>query len=67
MRNEDLQKHTLHLRRGDWDYLESIFKPNGITTSAAVRTLVSQFVDRKRREEEDRQGRLPDVNINVDL
>lgn len=47
----DLQKHTLHLREGDWDYLESMFKPNGIATSVAIRTLVSNFVDKKRKEE----------------
>lgn len=48
----DLRKHTLHLREGDWDYLESMFKPNGIPTSVAVRTIVSSFVDRKRKEEQ---------------
>lgn len=47
----DLQKHTLHLRAGDWDFLESMFKPNGISTSVAIRTLVSNFVDKKRKEE----------------
>lgn len=61
----DLQKHTLHLRSGDWDYLESIFKPNGIPTSVAVRSLVSQFVDRKRAEEN--AGRDPIKNLDVNL
>jgi hypothetical protein len=61
----DLQKHTLNLRTGDWDYLESIFKPNGIPTSTAVRTLISNFVDKKRAEERSR-GKMPDID-GVDL
>lgn len=61
----DLQKHTLHLRSGDWDYLESIFKPNGIPTSVAVRTLVSQYVDKQRRKEAE--GRDPIQNLDVQL
>lgn len=48
----DIHKHTLNLRMGDWDYLESLFKPNGIATSVAVRTIVSNYVDKKRLEEQ---------------
>ena len=61
----DLQKHTLHLRLGDWDYVESIAKPNGIPTSAVVRTLVSGFVDKKRAEERARNGDTPDLDIDL--
>jgi len=61
----DLQKHTLSLRRGDWDYLESIFKPNGLPTSVAIRTLVSNFVDRKRQEERASGGQLPDIDVDI--
>ena len=61
----DLQKHTLHLRRGDWDYLESICKPNGLATSLAVRTLVSQYVDVKRAEERKAGGGLPKLEIDI--
>ena len=43
-----LQKHTLNLRSGDWDYLESIFKANGIATAVVIRTLVSNLVDKKK-------------------
>ncbi len=46
--SDALQKHTLNLRSGDWDYLESIFKPNGIATAIVVRTLVSNLVDKKK-------------------
>lgn len=62
---QDLQKHTLNLRKGDWDYLESICRPNGISTSLAVRTLISQYVDQKRAEEAASGGRVPDVNVEI--
>lgn len=48
----DLQKHTLFLRKGDWDYLESAYRPGGTPTSLVVRTLVSAHVDKLRRKEE---------------
>jgi hypothetical protein len=47
----DLQKHTLQLRSGDWDYLESIYKPNGLPTSVVIRSLVSEHVDKMKRRE----------------
>lgn len=47
----DIHKHTLNLRAGDWDYLDTLFKPNGIPTSVAVRTIISNYVDKKRLEE----------------
>ena len=54
----DLQKHTLHLRVGDWAYLESIYKPNGLATSVAIRTLVSTHVDGMKAKEE-----TPELNM----
>lgn len=59
-----IKKHTLNLREGDWDYLESMFKPNGIPTAVAVRTLISNFVDKKRDEEVRQNGR---VSMNMDV
>lgn len=61
----DLQKHTLHLRAGDWDYVESIAKPNGLSTSLIVRTLVSNYVDQKRDEERKRGGSVPDLDVEI--
>ena len=62
----DLQKHTLHLREGDWDYLESIFKPNGIATSVAIRSIVSNFVDEKRRQEQAKApSELTRLNVQI--
>lgn len=56
-------KHTMHLRTGDWDYIESIFKPHGIATSVVIRTLVSNYVDAKKRQEEKDEP----VNVQFDL
>lgn len=62
----DIKKHTLNLRAGDWDYIESMFKPNGIATSVAVRTIISNFVDKKRGEEAKRGGH-PALDVDVSL
>jgi hypothetical protein len=62
----DLKKHTLHLRDGDWDFLESAFKPNGIPTSVAVRTIISNYVDKKRKEEQELIRANP-TDFQVDL
>lgn len=62
-----IKKHTLNLRDGDWDYLESMFKPNGVATAQAVRTIVSNYVDKKREEERQRGAadhtRFDGINI----
>lgn len=53
----NLKKHTLHLREGDWDYLESLGAPAGVSTSQIVRTLVSRFVDEQKEKEQ-----MPDTS-----
>lgn len=58
----NLKKHTLNLRNGDWDYIESIAIPQGIATAEVIRLLVSNFVDRKRAEE----GR-PSIETDLDI
>jgi len=45
MTNPNLQKHTLHLRRGDFDYIDSVFRGKNIPASVAIRRIVSKFVD----------------------
>lgn len=47
----DIEKKTLNLRSGDWDYIESIAKPQGLPTSEVIRLLVSNYVDGKKRAE----------------
>ena len=62
-----IKKHTLNLRDGDWDYLESMYKPNGIATAVAVRTIISNFVDKKRTEEARRSGAsIHDMDVDID-
>lgn len=48
--DDDLEKKTLNLRRGDWDFIESICRPRGIPTSVGVRTILSNYVDAHRTE-----------------
>ena len=47
-KNEDLTKHTLHLRAGDMDRLKALFPEIG--ASIVVRKLVSNFLDRDDKE-----------------
>lgn len=54
---EDLTKHTLHLREGDWDRLRSIFPE--IPTSLVIRRIISNFVDRDQTQVRD--------NVKVDI
>lgn len=41
---EDLHKHTLFLRKGDWEKLAEIYPE--VATSIVVRRLISSVVDR---------------------
>lgn len=50
-KNDNLQKHTMNLREGDFDYIDSMFRSRSIPASLVIRTLVSNFVDGKRAEE----------------
>lgn len=43
-KNEELQKHTLNLRRGDYERLQSLYPEVG--AGAVIRRLVSSFLDR---------------------
>ena len=45
MPSEELQKHTLHLRRGDFDYIGDVYAEKGVPASVVIRTIVSKFVD----------------------
>lgn len=56
----DLEKKTLNLRRGDWDFIESICRPRGIPTSVGVRTILSNYVDAHRRETQ-----VTDVEVDL--
>ena len=64
-KNESLKKHTLHLRDGDFDYIQSIYHRHAIGASLVIRTLVANFVDSKRAQE-DESGEPVSVNINLE-
>lgn len=62
MPRDSLQKHTLNLREGDWDYITARFASKGHHTSTIVRTVVSRFVDAMKDQEE--KG---NIQVKVDL
>lgn len=49
---DELKKHTLFLRYGDFDYLTSVYKQQNLPASEAIRLLVSKYVDRLRAQEQ---------------
>lgn len=61
MQDPDLEKKTLNLRRGDWDFIESICRPRGIPTSVGVRTIISNYVEANRPQNQ------PIVDLETDL
>lgn len=61
MPNENLKKHTLFLRQGDWDYLESVYYSSGISVSLIIRSLVANHVDGLKSQEDDA------VNIKINM
>lgn len=63
----DFEKKTLNLRPGDWNYLESVYKPNGVSTSLVVRTLVSKQVDKLRQKEREQGGEPEAVKLDMNL
>ena len=64
-KNENLQKHTMNLREGDFDYIDSMFHSRSIPASLVIRTLVSNFVDSKRAEEA--HAEKPQLDLPFDL
>lgn len=57
-KDDDIQKHTLNLRRGDFAYIESMFRSRGIPASLVIRTLIANWVDAKRAQE---TGSVPET------
>ena len=47
----ELQKHTLNLRAGDYEYLDSLFGSQGLKAAVVIRTIVSRSVDHYRKQE----------------
>lgn len=62
MAKPDLQKHTLNLRSGDWDYITARFSTQGKDTSSVIRAVVSSFVDTMKKHDEKH-----DLQMDLDL
>lgn len=63
-----LQKHTLHLRKGDWEYLQSVYGHIDRPVSSVVRQIVSTFVDNLKAAEEGVDEQLEngdDIKVNL--
>ncbi len=61
---EELKKHTLNLRQGDFDYLEGLFVPRGISTAFGIRRIISTYVDKMRIAE---ANAAPDSTLETHL
>lgn len=61
MSNPNVQKHTLHLRKNDFDFLTEVYKPNGVSASAVIRQLVSRHVDQI-REHHEKSSAIEDLD-----
>jgi len=62
-KNENLQKHTLNLRRGDYQALIEAYEGRPINASYVIQTIVSAFVDKLRKKISDEQPKL-EIELN---
>lgn len=62
-KDDGLQKVTLNLRTGDWDYLADIFASQGYPTSVVVRNIIAKYVDAIRAQ--DKTPELPMENVDI--
>ena len=60
MARSDLQKHTLNLRTGDYDYLSRFYHSRGVTAADVIRSIISQHVDALQKMEPPTKVDLPD-------
>jgi len=65
-KNEDLQKHTLNLRRGDYQTLIDAYEGRPINASYVIQTIVSAFVDKLKKKISDEQPKL-EIEIDKEL
>jgi len=62
-KNEALQKHTLNLRRGDYQALMEAYEGRPISASYVIQTIVSAFVDKLKKKISAEQ---PKLEIEID-
>lgn len=58
-----LQKKTLNLRKGDWDYIEEQYSARGVQVSTVVRYLVSLHVDALKVGEMDLDELMAEIRV----
>lgn len=62
--SEEIKKHMVYLRAGDFDYLKGLLP--GVTASAIVRQAVAKIVDSLRNASDDELLKnLTEVQINL--
>ena len=55
------QKHTLHLRKGDMDFIKSI-APRG-RASELIREIVARFVENIRKQQSETEIDISDIEL----
>lgn len=60
-RNEDLQKHTLNLYRGDYEKIQQLYPDLG--AARAIRHIIRQFLDRCESEATNMPSAPVDFNL----
>ena len=63
----DLQKHTLNLRRGDYDWLRYFCADKDIKASKIIQSLVSKGVDRLKAAHESATPTANPDQLDLDL
>lgn len=58
----DLQKHTLNLRAGDYEWLMDTYAAKDVTASMVIRMIVSKFVDNLKNKHE----KIAEALINLE-
>lgn len=53
-----LQKHTMNLRAGDFDFLASVCEPRGVQPSVLIRQVISKYVDKLKEQIGEQEQRI---------
>lgn len=61
---DDLQKHTLNLRAGDYHFLDTVYRTRRVSAAEIIRQLVSQHVDMLRQVDPSSNER-PQIDLDL--
>lgn len=59
----ELQKHTLNLRKGDYEYLGDSFSSKDVPAAMIIRMIVSNFVDKLKVDHEKIPAGLENIEM----